>query len=72
MLRFGARYAYNASARTFELSRGEPLFLDADGRRVEMEVDYPETVYISGDDDGGNHPEVFSAHGSHGTWASEG
>ena len=71
MPRFGARYAYNASARTFELSRGEPLFLDADGRRVEVEVDYPQTVYISRDY-AGNHPEIFSAHGSHGTWASEG
>ena len=70
MPRFGARYAYNESARTFDLSRGEPLFFDADGIEM-MEVDYPETVYISGEH-GGNHPEVFSAHGSHGTWASEG
>ena len=32
-----------------------------------VEVDYPKTVYLS---DG--HPEVFSANGSHGTWALPG
>ena len=31
-------------------------------------MDYPQTVYLVE----GNHPEVFSANGSHGTWASEG
>ena len=69
-IRFGARYAYNESTRTFDFYHGEP-FVDVGeaGQRIEMKVDYPRTVRIS---DVGNHPEVFSAKGSHGTWASEG
>ena len=42
--------------------------MDENGERIDIEVDYPQTVYLVE----GNHPEVFSANGSHGTWASEG
>merc|ERR1712037_67876 len=41
---------------------------DEKGNKIDIEIDYPQTVYLVE----GNHPEVFSANGSHGTWASEG
>ena len=66
---FGASYAYNESTNTFDFYEGEPLkSVDENGERIDIEVDYPQTVYLVE----GNHPEVFSANGSHGTWASEG
>ena len=42
--------------------------MDENGERIDIEVEYPQTVNLVE----GNHPEVFSANGSHGTWASEG
>ena len=57
--RFGAKYAYNETSKTFEFYHGDDM--------GPIEVDYPKTVYLS---DG--HPEVFSANGSHGTWALPG
>ena len=42
--------------------------MDESGNKIDIEIDYPQTVYLVE----GNHPEVFSANGSHGTWASEG
>ena len=65
---FGAKYAYNATNETFEFYEGDPL-LDTreQSQDIDVDVDYPKTVYLV---DG--HPEVFSANGSHGTWASEG
>ena len=66
---FGASYAYNESTNTFDFYEGEPLrSVDENGERIDIEVEYPQTVYLVE----GNHPEVFSANGSHGTWASEG
>jgi len=56
---FGAKYAYNETSKTFEFYHGDNM--------GPVEVDYPKTVYLS---DG--HPEVFSANGSHGTWALPG
>ena len=65
---FGAKYAYDAKNQTFEFYEGEPLLHTLDpSSDIDIEVDYPKTVYLV---DG--HPEVFSANGSHGTWASEG
>ena len=66
---FGASYAYNESTNTFDFYDGEPLrSVDEKGNKIDIEIDYPQTVYLVE----GNHPEVFSANGSHGTWASEG
>ena len=66
--RFGAKYAYNETSKTFEFYHGDPLLNVFDpSSDIDIEVDYPKTVYLS---DG--HPEVFSANGSHGTWALPG
>ena len=65
---FGAKYAYNATNQTFEFYEGEPLLDKTDpSSSIDIEVEYPKTIYLVDD-----HPEVFSANGSHGTWASEG
>ena len=61
--RFGAYYAYDADASTFEFYNGEELRDDT--RRP---VDYPKTVQIVDD----THPEIFAANGSHGFWATPG
>jgi hypothetical protein len=68
--RFGAWYAFNETSQTFELTEGE-TFPYVDSRtqeRVELPVDYPQTVNLVE----GTHPEVFCANGSHGTWGAEG
>jgi len=63
--RFGAFYAYNASTSTFEFYKGEELKKANEERRP---VEYPKTVHLIEE----THPEIFSANGSHGHWASAG
>ena len=63
--RFGAFYAYNSSTSTFEFYKGEELRRNDGERRP---VEYPPTVHLVEE----THPEIFSANGSHGFWASPG
>ncbi|TRY68262.1 hypothetical protein TCAL_03822 [Tigriopus californicus] len=72
---FGGYYAYNKTAHSFDFAFGETLLIQdgydyGEGIRFydETRVTYPPTVNIVE----GNHPVVFSANGSHGSWASEG
>lgn len=71
---FGGYYAYNETAHSFDFAFGETFRIqdDTGDERIryydESRVNYPPIVNIIE----GNHPEVFSANGSHGSWASEG
>ena len=71
---FGAEYTYEEESKTFEFSYGEPLkeeLRGEDGGRIYIDwpVKYPETVHLFEET---NHPELFSAKGSHGSWSEEG
>ena len=75
----GARYFFNETSNQFDFEFGEPLnkkvvtneLLETPKIPVgipKIPVEYPEHVVLVE----GTHPEVFSANGSHGTWASNG
>ena len=61
---FGALYEYHPEANEFHFERGEGLQVG----EVTFPIAYPQKVVMIN----GTHPELFSANGSHGTWASPG
>ncbi len=72
--RFGAWYVYDSESHTFKYRDGEQLIEGLDPDRAnpdaqfQLVIEYPQEVFLVE----GNHPELFSANGSHGTWGAEG
>ncbi len=73
--RIGAWYVYDEMTNTFKYREGEQLLpiLENIGDNLpsihrQLLVEYPQEVSLVE----GNHPEVFTANGSHGTWGAEG
>ena len=65
---------YSAASRTFQFYQGKQLKYKegepgGSSGDVRLKVRYPPTIYLA---ENSTHPEVFSANGSHGTWAAEG